>query len=55
MKAVLTNQVGAQSRQVALCQIGKTIEKLPSYYAVEDGVPKKLEALVMRGAVAAMG
>ena len=55
MKAVLTNQVGAQSRQVALCQIGKTIKKLARYNAVEDGIPKKLEALVMRCAVTAMG
>ena len=55
MQAVFAHEVGAHARQVAFVGIAEALEQQARDDQAEDGVAEKLEALVVVGAVAAVG
>jgi hypothetical protein len=54
-QGLLPHQAGAQARQLTLLQLAESLVQLVRDAAIEDAVAEKLDALVVRGAVAAMG
>ena len=55
IEAVFADEVGANARQVALVGVAEAVEQQARDDQAEDGVAEEFEALVVVGAVAAMG